>query len=498
LVHRLFIENAENAKRISAQRQNWLDADFVDVTSRQRKEMDNQFRGQDRQIRARWWEWNAGGRTTGILFDLIERESIRARKAMVALDDGDVDGAIAVRDESQPPIRVINDVLRLSGIPIRISPGEDGRVLASKAASPPFVVAQLSDGERNALLVAANVLTVPPGTLVLIDEPERHLHRSISSPLLGQLLKSRPDCAFVISTHDVMLPLDHQSARTVLLRSVTVNPDGTPTAWDADLAPELDEAVKRDILGARRRILFVEGSRSSLDEPLYSLLFPNVSVLPKATSREVETAVVGCRAVADLHWLRVVGLVDNDRRTAEDIDRLRARGIHALPVYSVESIYYRSEIQRRVAVRHAEATGGDDAATRVANAKAGALEAVGRHADRLATRVAEKSLREAVFGKLPTRETIEAGDPIEIRIDVAAAVNEERARFRAALAAGDLEQIIDAYPVRETEALSIIATRIGMRDRAQYESAVLKLLLDDPDALAVLRGLFGDLIAALG
>ncbi len=56
--------------------------------------------------------------------------------------------------------------------------------IASKSGGPHYSVAKLSDGERNALLIAATVLSVTPETLLLIDEPERHLHRSIISPPL--------------------------------------------------------------------------------------------------------------------------------------------------------------------------------------------------------------------------------------------------------------------------------------------------------------------------
>jgi hypothetical protein len=43
-------------------------------------------------------------------------------------------------------------------------------------------------------------------------------------------------CAFVISTHDVMVPLDNSRSRTLLLRSCTCV-DSSMTAWDAHLVP---------------------------------------------------------------------------------------------------------------------------------------------------------------------------------------------------------------------------------------------------------------------
>ena len=74
--------------------------------------------------------------------------------------------------------------MRLSNIPIEIAVEEGQKVVARKNGGAPYSIAELSDGERNAFLIAADVLTAKPGTLLLIDEPERHLHRSIISPLL--------------------------------------------------------------------------------------------------------------------------------------------------------------------------------------------------------------------------------------------------------------------------------------------------------------------------
>ena len=199
--------------------------------------------------------------------------------------------------KKDPPIKIVNELLRLSNIPVTIAIQENAQVVASKNGSAPYSIAELSDGERNAILIAANVLTAKEGTLLLIDEPERHLHRSIISPLLTLLFAKRPDCAFVVSTHDVMLPLDNPSARTLLIRGCTYD-GSTVTAWDADVvAPGsgIDDDLKRDILGARRKILFVEGTESSLDKPIYSLIFPEISVIAKGSCRDVERAVLSIR-----------------------------------------------------------------------------------------------------------------------------------------------------------------------------------------------------------
>jgi hypothetical protein len=294
----------------------------------------------------------------------------------------------------------------------------------------------------------------------------------------------------------VLLPLDNPTAQTLLLRGCTYH-GRTAKAWDIDLVPaagNIDESLKRDILGSRRKVLFVEGTRSSLDIPLYSLVFPNVSLVPKASCRDVENAVGGIRSSVELHWMHAFGIVDNDRRPQSEIDKLKDKGIYAISVFAVESIYYHPEIQRRLAERHAAVT-GEDAVTLLANAQAAAISAISQHAQRLSERTAEKAVREEFFRRLPARRDIQSAQAITVSVDVPRFVSEELAKLQTAIAANDLSSLIAHYPVRETPALSTLARGLGFQDRDQYETAVRKLLMDDSDALNFVRSLFGTLPA---
>ena len=242
--------------------------------------------------------------------------------------------------------------------------------------------------------------------------------------------------------------------------------------------------------------MFVEGAEQSLDKPLYSLVFPNVSVIAKSTSRDVEHATSGIRDATDLHWLAAFGIVDNDRRTQADLDRLKEKGVYAVSTFSVESIYYHPEVQRRVAERHAAVT-GEDAAKRLTDAKTAALAAVTPHVQRLSERTAEKALRDKIFQCLPGKEEVASAAPIDISIDVAASVKEERDRLQDALDNDRLEEVIARYPIRETPALTEIVKKLGFQDREQYEGAVRKMLKDDDEALGVVRTYFDTLVADL-
>lgn len=469
----------------------------MSLSSQEKLYIEASIRSVDTSLESRWKDDYATQRASIAIYDLIDAENVRARSITGAVDGNNIDLAQAL-SKKDAPIKIINELLRLSNIPIEISVGVSEQVVASKRGSTPYSIAELSDGERNALLIAADVLTVKNGTLILIDEPERHLHRSIISPLLTQLFSKRHDCAFIVSTHDVMLPLDNPSARTLLIRDCTYA-GSSVSGWDADIVPEteIDDDLKKDILGARRKLLFIEGTERSLDKLLYSLVFPTISIVAKSSCRDVEHTVSSIRGSSDLHWLHAFGIVDNDRRTEADIDQLREKGIYALSVFSVESIYYHLHVQCLVAQRHAAVT-GNDVSTHLANAKTAALEAIRPHIQRLSKRTVEKAIREEFFRYLPGKEGIASGTPINVSIDVASAVTEESTRLQEALNAGNLEKIISHYPIRETPALDKIARELGFQNREQYEGAVRKLLIDDNKALAFVRSLFGTLESDVG
>jgi len=493
LMQQLYTSHQTNARRISAHRQNWFSSNSMNLSPQQKRDFELSIKGSDTSLESRWKDDYATQRASIAIYDLIDAENVRARSIAGAVDGDNIDLAKTL-SKQDAPIKIINELLRLSNIPIEISVRESDQVVASKCGCAPYSIAELSDGERNALLIAATVLTVKTDTLVMIDEPERHLHRSIISPLLTLLFSKRHDCAFIVSTHDVLLPLDNPSARTLLIRGCTYA-GSSVSGWDVDLVrpqDEIDDDLKKDILGARRKILFIEGTERSLDKPLYSLVFPNVSVISKASCRDVEHAVYSIRDSGNLHWLNAFGIIDNDRRTETDINQLREKGVYALSVFSVESIYYHPCVQHYVAQRHAAVT-GDDASLRLTNAKTAAITAIRPEVQRLSERTAEKALREEVFRHLPRREGIAAGEPISVSIDVVSAVTLERERLQNALDTDNLAEIISQYPVRETSALNKIAKELGFQNRKQYEGAVRKLLMDNNEALTFVKSLFGTL-----
>lgn len=484
--------SSEKTRRITAHRQTWFRSGSPEFTGRQRADYENSVFHYDRQTNARWMDDYAEQRTQMAIFDLVNSENVRAREITRAVDAKKLDEVdkLSAKDGA---FSTLNRLLRLANLDITVSIEANDEIMATRRGSKPYSIAKLSDGERNAILIAANVLTVPPGTLLLIDEPERHLHRSIVSPLLSLLLKERADCAFIVSTHEPLLPVDNPGSKVLLSRACRYQ-DDTVVSYDIDLldsSTQVDDDLKQTILGERRKIVFVEGTERSLDKPLYSLLFPNASIVAKASCREVESAVVGIIGAAELHWVKPFGLVDNDTSEPERIADLKSKGVIVLNVYSVESIYYHPEVQKLAGEKLAAVVGGN-LTDKLTKANIDAIKAIADSAGHLSARIAEKSARAKVFSLLPKKGEIASGGKRTAEIDFGKCAQDEAERIEALINASDFIGVLQRYPIRESTALDAIAKALNFTNRAQYEAAVRNLLVRDLEAVKRVRTLLGD------
>lgn len=497
LMQRFYTQSYPNSRRISAHRQTWFTSNTLDLTPASKRNTEQNIANIDTNVQSRYMDQYAAQRASMTVFELIDAQNVRARSIAAAVDAADLETAVA-RSSAEAPLAAINSLLQMSNIPIEIDVLENEQIVARKNGGAPYSIAELSDGERNALLIAGDVLTAKPGMMLIIDEPERHLHRSIISPLLNLLFEKRRDCSFVIATHDLDLPLDNETARVLLVRS-SIYQNSSAQSWEADLLEpgiSLDDGIKRDLIGARRQMVFVEGRDESLDKPLYSLIFPMVSVIAKDSCKGVEQAVTGLRSAENLAWVAAWGIVDGDGQSSQRIADLERKSIFALAFYSVESIYYHPTILQKVAARWAELTKADPSGRYEAAIESG-IARVRQHSRRMVTKAATKLARERLLDHLPTVPTVTAGQAVSVKIDTAALITEKQQALEKHLDRNDWEAVVTACPVRESGALEAIAKAIGFQGVRDYEAAVRAMLMADEQALNFVRDLFGGAYAAI-
>lgn len=234
-----------------------------------------------------------------------------------------------------------------------------------------YAVQEMSDGEKGVLLLLFLLFKEhDQSRVVVVDEPEAHLHPALVDTFWRAVERNFRLTFFVYLTHDLMFAgtrfhpfrvclqlaqscdgctstLSSSNERPVLLKDKTCNatfrlsrlPDGE---YDADLADR--------VLGVHRRnVLFIEGNEStSADAQLYTYLLPDWTVVPSGSCSMVKPLAKAFRSttlslVTNTPTQRVYGLIDADyRESATDVNVFRS------PLAIVENLYVVPEALRKL------------------------------------------------------------------------------------------------------------------------------------------------------
>lgn len=225
---------------------------------------------------------------------------------------------------------------------------EDAQVRAQKSGSEAYHAKHMSDGERVAIYLIGQCLVAPADTIIVIDEPEIHLHKSIMHSLWDKIEEKCSDKTFVYITHDLDFASSRKDANKIWIKSFDGN------KWEMQLLQEeesIPEALLYEILGGRKPVLLVEGDKGSYDCQLYPYLYPNYNVIPCHNCTKVIELTKAFRneRVINLHTNSVNGLIDHDYLTDVEIKKYKTSGIFTLQVAEIENLYLVEDVVRLVA-----------------------------------------------------------------------------------------------------------------------------------------------------
>ncbi|GAB2820922.1 hypothetical protein GCM10027022_08960 [Alpinimonas psychrophila] len=437
---------------------------------------------------------HADGQRAGIvLFDFLALMNGQNRRiADLALAGSDL--AQIQSAEGAPVIDRLNTILRDSGLPVHLKLTDRQTFSAVNALrGAEYPIFQMSDGEKSAILLASEVLSAATGSILIIDEPERHLHRSISSGMVEAVIASRPDCHFVVLTHDLELAsaLSMGNGQALVLTGC-LWVDNTVTGWALyaiEPSAGTPDSVRAAILGGRQNLLFVEGDPESLDNKLYGILFPLWTVTPSGGADQVIRAVAGLQASQQHHWVKARGIIDGDGRTEQERQTYITKGVLPLPVSEIESLYYLSEVRSSIAESQALTIGGDADAMK-AGARDAALESLRSNGtfERLASKLALAEVRRKLGEELPT--TIGPYDET-IELSISSPFGRILGEIQALSDADDLDGLVRLLPIRETPLRTSVAAELGFRTYRDYESAVRVRVKSDRTLASVLQTIVG-------
>lgn len=500
LVNKLAAQWRGQSVYLPGSRPSFFDHESLTMTPASRREFSANLSYYD-SADTRWKSLAGTARNEKAIHDLQAAETqYKIDLANQIKAEGAGSSAIARLQADDSPLDIVNSVLSQANMAVQIEVA-GGELRASQAGSL-YSYARMSDGERSSLIFSAEVVAAPSGTVFLIDEPELHLHPSIVIALIKALILTRPDCGFVICTHELELPIAIPDREIVLVRGSRW--EGSEiSSWDVDVIYEpeqIPEWLWVDVIGARRKILFIEGNdKTSLDQPLYSLLFPTVSIKALESCKEVMRAVEGLRTVEGVHRTKAFGLIDHDGMSEEQMRKFEEGGVYPLPFFSVESLIYSSEAQNAVALLQAETLGVsyqqllDDAnGFAMGSLKSGSTK------EHLASRLAERHMRDRLLSMIPTRQQLMDTETGDIGVTFRSPYPDELERLRALIESNNLQEIVNRYAVRESGVLNGIAKGLRFNSRDDYERAVLRRVSTDSNLRNTLIAKLNNLAAELG
>jgi ABC-type cobalamin/Fe3+-siderophores transport system ATPase subunit len=254
------------------------------------------------------------------------------------------------------PITRLDKVLAIwnSLIQHRVLEFKDGinLTLSPLSSSKSYAAYQMSDGEKVALYLIANVLQAPESGFVIIDEPEMYLHKTILKKLWDILEQERKDCIFIYLTHDLDFATSRTAAKKIWIKSYTY-----PDNWDIEDIPENDlpESLLLELLGSRKNILFCEGSKESIDSKIYNIIFPNYTITPVDTCSSVISYTKAFNKLPNM-TTKAYGLIDSDHHGIERLRTLEPENIFSFSMTEPENLFFDEDFLKLMASRFLKET----------------------------------------------------------------------------------------------------------------------------------------------
>lgn len=285
-------------------------------------------------------------------------------------------------------------VLRGPGDPLG-----QGTFLFEKGISTDFPYKNLSGGEKAAFdLLLDSILKrrTYQNTLFCIDEPEAHLNTRLQGQLLRELVGLLPDgCQLWIATHSIGMMREARdlqradSDSVVFLNFFDKDFDQpvvlTPAPVDRQFWKKTLDVALGDVaeLVAPRQVVLCEGrpaseqdrGKAEFDARCYRTIFarkyPDAGFISVGNEAEVrrDTVKLGPTIETLISGTTVIRVVDQDGRSQQEIDDLRAEGVRVLSKRHLEAYLMADEILAKLC----EQQGRSDAVSQVLAAKRQAL-----------------------------------------------------------------------------------------------------------------------------
>lgn len=205
----------------------------------------------------------------------------------------------------------------------------------------PYQGSEMSDGERVIFYLIGQSLMAPENAIIIVDEPEMHIHKSITKKLWSEIESERQDCLFVYLTHDLDFAASYKTSSKIWVQEY----NGENWKWsEIESVENLPDELLLEIKGSRQSIIFVEGTKNSLDTKTFEIYYSEHHIIPLGGCSQVIQATKVFKENKNLHQFKVSGIIDRDRRIDKDVNSLREDNIYCLEVAEIENLFLIPEI----------------------------------------------------------------------------------------------------------------------------------------------------------
>lgn len=204
-----------------------------------------------------------------------------------------------------------------------------------------FSWTEMSDGEKVALYLISQVLLVEDNWILIIDEPELHLHKALMVRLWNRLEEERKDCTFIYITHDLDFAVSRTADQIIWIKSYL------DSSWEWELFEPngiIPENLYLEILGSRTPILLIEWDKSSLDYKIYQSVYPDFTMIPCGWCEKVIEWVKRLMTHSSLHNKKIYWIIDRDFRPQNQLDKFQKSWIYHTTVNKIENFFLVPEI----------------------------------------------------------------------------------------------------------------------------------------------------------
>ena len=227
------------------------------------------------------------------------------------------------------------------------------KIFCSKNGGLEYSITLLSDGEKQVLLITAEIaVLLKPNGIVIVDEPELNLSDYLAARLWSTLESELNETIFIYATHDISFSLRENVKRIYVLS------DAGTSITEIDGIDALEPSELRSYLGtipailSAERIIVTEGKPDSFDTLFYRWIIGDKKVQTISMGGCSDVFAVATRSGV---WSKIApsmilkGIIDRDFKPDDFIAKCIDKGMIVLSFHEAESFICTPDIVIKVA-----------------------------------------------------------------------------------------------------------------------------------------------------